>query len=34
VRPDVRPKPGDTVGLRLNVGRAHLFDAASGKAVG
>jgi multiple sugar transport system ATP-binding protein len=33
VRPDVRPKPGDTVGLRLNVGRAHLFDAASGKAL-
>ena len=34
VRPDIRPKPGDTVDLRLNVGRAHLFDAASGKAVG
>jgi multiple sugar transport system ATP-binding protein len=33
VRPDVRPKPGATVELRLDLSRAHLFDAASGKAV-
>jgi multiple sugar transport system ATP-binding protein len=33
VRPDVRPKPGAKLELRFNLGRAHLFDAASGKAL-
>jgi multiple sugar transport system ATP-binding protein len=33
VRPDVRPKPGATVDLRFDLARAHLFDAASGKAL-
>jgi multiple sugar transport system ATP-binding protein len=33
VRPDVRPKPGDSVNLRLSLERAHLFDAASGRTV-
>jgi ABC-type sugar transport system ATPase subunit len=33
VRPDVRPKPGETVDLRFDLARAHLFDAASGKAL-
>jgi multiple sugar transport system ATP-binding protein len=33
VRPDIRPKPGDTVDLRFNLARSHLFDAASGKAL-
>ena len=33
VRPDIRPKPGDTVDLRFNLVRAHLFDATSGKAL-
>jgi ABC-type sugar transport system ATPase subunit len=34
VRPDVRPAPGAEVMLRLDLKRAHLFDAATGKAVG
>ena len=34
VRPDVRPAPGARVDLRLNLARAHLFDAATGKTVG
>ncbi len=34
VRPDVRPAPGTQVMLRFNLARAHLFDAATGKAVG
>jgi multiple sugar transport system ATP-binding protein len=34
VRPNVRPKPGATVDLRLDLARSHLFDAASGKALG
>jgi multiple sugar transport system ATP-binding protein len=33
VRPDVRPKPGETVDLRFDLARAHLFDAASGRAL-
>ena len=33
VRPDIRPKPGDTVELRFNLARSHLFDATSGKAL-
>jgi len=33
VRPDVRPKPGDTIDLRFDLTRSHLFDAASGKAL-
>jgi multiple sugar transport system ATP-binding protein len=33
VRPDVRPKPGETVDLRFDLPRAHLFDAVSGKAL-
>jgi multiple sugar transport system ATP-binding protein len=33
VRPDVRPKPGAKLELRFNLGRSHLFDAASGKAL-
>jgi len=34
VRPDIRPAPGAHVDLRFNLGRAHLFDAATGKALG
>jgi multiple sugar transport system ATP-binding protein len=34
VRPDVRPAPGANVMLRFDLNRAHLFDAATGKAVG
>jgi multiple sugar transport system ATP-binding protein len=34
VRPDVRPAPGEQVNLRVELKRAHLFDAATGKAVG
>jgi multiple sugar transport system ATP-binding protein len=34
VKPDVRPKPGEHVDLRLDLQRAHLFDAGSGKALG
>jgi hypothetical protein len=34
VRPDVRPAPGAQIKLRFNLNRAHLFDAATGKAVG
>jgi multiple sugar transport system ATP-binding protein len=34
VRPDVRPVPGTKVDLRFNLERAHLFDTATGKAVG
>jgi multiple sugar transport system ATP-binding protein len=34
VRPDVRPVPGAHADLRFNLGRAHLFDAATGKALG
>jgi multiple sugar transport system ATP-binding protein len=33
VRPDVRPKPGETVDLRFDLARAHLFDAATGKTL-
>jgi len=33
VRPGVRPPPGSRVTLWLNLERAHLFDATSGKAV-
>jgi len=33
VRPDVRPAPGAQVNLRLDLKRAHVFDAATGKAV-
>ena len=33
VRPDVRPAPGAEVILRFNLKRAHLFDAATSKAV-
>jgi multiple sugar transport system ATP-binding protein len=33
VRPDIRPAPGTEIILRLNLKRAHLFNAASGKAV-
>jgi multiple sugar transport system ATP-binding protein len=33
VRPDVRPKPGETVDLRFDLARAHLFDAETGKAL-
>jgi ABC-type sugar transport system ATPase subunit len=33
VRPDIRPKPGDTIDLRFNLMRSHLFDATSGKAL-
>jgi len=34
VRPEVRPVPGETLKLRLNLDRMHLFDSASGRAVG
>jgi hypothetical protein len=34
VRPDVRPAPGTRVDLRFNLERAHLFDTATGNAVG
>jgi hypothetical protein len=34
VRPDVRPAPSAQVMLRLDLKRAHLFDAATGQAVG
>ncbi len=34
VRPDIRPAPGALVMLRLDLKRAHLFDAATGRAVG
>jgi ABC-type sugar transport system ATPase subunit len=34
VRPDVRPAPGAQVNLRVNLERAHLFDATTGKTVG
>ena len=33
VRPDIRPAPGAEVIVRFNLKRAHLFDAATGKAV-
>jgi multiple sugar transport system ATP-binding protein len=33
VRPNIRPKPGATVELRLDLVRSHLFDAASGRAL-
>jgi multiple sugar transport system ATP-binding protein len=34
VRPDVRPAPGERLNLRFNLERMHLFDAATGRAVG
>jgi hypothetical protein len=30
LRPDVRPLPGSTIELRIDMARAHLFDAESG----
>jgi hypothetical protein len=33
VRPEVRPAPGAQVTLRLNLGRAHLFEADTGRAL-
>jgi multiple sugar transport system ATP-binding protein len=33
VRPEVRPAPGSSLKLRLNLGRMHLFDTASGRSV-
>jgi multiple sugar transport system ATP-binding protein len=33
VRPEVRPAPGAKVALRLNLDRAHLFDAGTGRAI-
>jgi multiple sugar transport system ATP-binding protein len=33
VRPDIRPAPGAEVIVRFNLKRAHLFDAATSKAV-
>ena len=33
VRPEVRPAPGAQVRLHLNVARAHLFDAGTGRAI-
>jgi ABC-type sugar transport system ATPase subunit len=33
VRPEVRPSPGAQVTLRLNLARAHLFDAGTGRAI-
>jgi hypothetical protein len=32
-RPGVRPRPGAKLELRFDLGRAHLFGAASGKAL-
>ncbi|MBS7702118.1 ABC transporter ATP-binding protein [Chelatococcus asaccharovorans] len=34
VRPEVRPAPGETVKLRCNLSRMHLFDADTGRAIG
>ncbi|MBX3540113.1 MAG: sn-glycerol-3-phosphate ABC transporter ATP-binding protein UgpC [Chelatococcus sp.] len=34
VRPEVRPAPGETVKLRCNLHRMHLFDAETGRAIG
>jgi multiple sugar transport system ATP-binding protein len=33
VRPGNRPEPGAQVKLRINPARAHIFDAATGKAI-
>jgi multiple sugar transport system ATP-binding protein len=33
VRPGTRPAPGSQIRLRVNLGRAHLFDAATGRAI-
>jgi multiple sugar transport system ATP-binding protein len=33
VRPDIRPAPGAEVTMRFNLKRAHLFEAATNKAV-
>ena len=33
VRPEVRPAPGAQVTLRLNLGRVHLFEADTGRAL-
>jgi hypothetical protein len=33
VRPDIRPAPGAEVTMRFNLKRAHLFEAATSKAV-
>jgi multiple sugar transport system ATP-binding protein len=33
VRPGVRPAPGATITLRLDLARAHLFDAETGRAM-
>ena len=32
VRPGERPAPGSQIKLRVNLGRAHIFDAATGRA--
>ncbi|QCI67007.1 ABC transporter ATP-binding protein [Phreatobacter stygius] len=34
VRPEVRPKPGENLKLRFNLDRMHLFDTATGRAIG
>jgi multiple sugar transport system ATP-binding protein len=34
VRPEIRPGPGERLNLRLNIERMHLFDAATGRAIG
>lgn len=34
LRPEIRPPPGSTIQLRLDMGRSHLFAAASGVALG
>jgi multiple sugar transport system ATP-binding protein len=34
VRPEIRPTPGETLRLRFNLERTHLFDAATGRAIG
>jgi multiple sugar transport system ATP-binding protein len=33
VKPGVRPSPGARISLRVNLERAHLFDAATGQAI-
>ena len=32
VRPEERPAPGSQIRLRVNLDRAHIFDAATGRA--